>query len=495
MRLSQYIKKNPDLLFNTAAEIATNPQMRDRSIKIIETLATKYHYARAQVELGECYLNGAIVQQNAKTAFKYILQGAEQGDTRGEILLAYAYLKGQGTEVNFKKSFEYFKKVADKNDHNAVYNIAVFYLEGYLGAPDIPQAIAYFKKAAELGNFGALTALGELAQEGFDDNGVLGEPDLHKAFELFKRAAQGDMGAHFNLAFFYEIGFEGQSDPEKAQALYRSILESDSNRILTHKALMYDQGIGTAQDLYKAKEYYEKSIAEGNSSLKKSLDAVNQAIEQEKHETAAQKDAHRVEIPAITSNGSPEEPTVTESAGPSKQKQKKPTAEQVAFGKIKSQEADFKQMLNKKFPRTDGSYVTDVNFRDNIISIERPSDKTVALVSINKATQKRLRNVKTLSYQPRVTEWFTELNNASNLDESAYDSAIRHAFPEMVDVICQLFGAKTAKIDEAGIMRLTFSIPVTLIPGKTKREFKGNVRLGYANSANPVVYHRFVHAH
>ena len=471
-------EKYPQLLFNAAQEVFLVNQ--SLGLSYIKLLADTYNFVKAEEAMGDMYYKGeGLVRQNVKEAIKYYLKAAAHGSTSAAHRAGKFYLRGEGTAQNRKRAFELLQQAAQGNEPDAAYSMGIFYATGDIVEKNIKKALEFFNKAAELGDQDAYTALGRLVELGFNtSDGVRSEdPDYEKAFMLFKRAADlGSIGARFNLAFLYDTGLAGTVDHAKARQYYKEVLDNTSDTTLfITKAHMYEEGIGVEQDLAKARDYYQRTIdATGTVAYKWHLEQVNAKIAQAEAETRAQKAPDRIEIPSVA-----------------KRTQPKPSPEQVAYGQRKSVEADFKRTLNSKYPVSDGSEVTDVDFENDTITISRPSDETVAIISIDDPSKKRrFKKAKPYLYDERVSKWFEVLNSNQKLTPKEYGSAIRHAFPEKADLVAQLFGYKMSEQQYEGQSRSTLAISGTLIPGRTRQPLSGSFVYGYDSDH---LYHRFFH--
>ncbi len=73
----------------------------------------------AQFELGRIYLNGKVVKQSYKDAFKWLKEAANNGVGRAALIIAFHYRDGEGLEKSKEKALKWFIKAADLGDYDA----------------------------------------------------------------------------------------------------------------------------------------------------------------------------------------------------------------------------------------------------------------------------------------------------------------------------------------------------------------------------------------
>lgn len=90
-------------------------------------------------KLGECYLSGEGVKEDAEKAFMYFKEGTACGNTEAKAYFATALLYGTARyEVDVKKGTEYLVEAASEGSFQAIFMLAEFYESGEF-APHIPQ--------------------------------------------------------------------------------------------------------------------------------------------------------------------------------------------------------------------------------------------------------------------------------------------------------------------------------------------------------------------
>lgn len=121
------------------------------------------------------------------------------------------------------------------------------------GVPyDFEAAATHFRKAAELGNIEAHLNLGFLY-----DLGIGVPQDYRKAAKYYRLAAeQGDATAQFNLGILYRFGRGVPTDPAIAAAWYKKSAEQGYVDAQYNLGVLYEVGQGVSQNLLLADMWY-----------------------------------------------------------------------------------------------------------------------------------------------------------------------------------------------------------------------------------------------
>jgi tRNA A-37 threonylcarbamoyl transferase component Bud32 len=118
--------------------------------------------SRAMQELGEMYMEGAVVDKNDEEAAKWFRKGADKGNTAAMLYLGVMYQLGNGVEQSETDAANWFRKAADAGNSAAMYNLGTLYEAG-TGVPrDAKAARALYEKAAKLGDQEAQKRLREM---------------------------------------------------------------------------------------------------------------------------------------------------------------------------------------------------------------------------------------------------------------------------------------------------------------------------------------------
>lgn len=117
--------------------------------------------------------------------------------------------------------------VANYDEHEAFNNpdfvnsIGTFFEDGVCIEKNIEQAVYWYERAVALGDDLAKSNLADVLRKG-----TLGYPkDLKRAFELYKSCRLPY--AFYRLGEFYEYGWVGEKDLEKAKESYRIAYRED----------------------------------------------------------------------------------------------------------------------------------------------------------------------------------------------------------------------------------------------------------------------------
>lgn len=123
--------------------------------------------AEAQFKLGALYANGVGVNQDSKTAARWLRKAAKQGSFPAQTLLGWCYAGGHGVSKNAGEALEWYSKAAEQGDTDAMCSLADIYIEGEAGIErNISSALRWYEKAANLGHPKAQYLLGKLLAEG-----------------------------------------------------------------------------------------------------------------------------------------------------------------------------------------------------------------------------------------------------------------------------------------------------------------------------------------
>ena len=111
--------------------------------------------------------------------------------------------------------------VANNDEHEAFYDpdfvnsIGTFFEDGVCIEKDIEQAVYWYERAVALDDDLAKSNLADVLRKG-----TMGYPkDLKRAFELYKSCRLPY--AYYRVGEFYEYGWAGEKDLEKAKENYR----------------------------------------------------------------------------------------------------------------------------------------------------------------------------------------------------------------------------------------------------------------------------------
>lgn len=265
----------------------------EQGLSLLSLLDEQYHYAEAQVELAEIYLEGRFLPKDELIAFQRFEAMAKKDIAYAKLRLGNMLEFGYGmVQPDYKAAFEQYQNAAKDKLPQALYQVGRYLKYGIHGEePNLAMALPYFEEAASYENVTALTELG-LACE------LQAEPDYKKAFDYFSRAADlgypyahylkgiylendyhqsgapqpsaafaafeigagmHDLNSIYELARCYRGGIGTEVNLDRMVALYQQAAERNHVQALTDLGLCYEYGYGLNKDLFKAEEYIKKA--------------------------------------------------------------------------------------------------------------------------------------------------------------------------------------------------------------------------------------------
>ena len=103
----------------------------------------------AMVILGECYENGAGVEQDSALALQWFRKAADLGDGDGLLRMSRYYLRGTLLPKDTARYFAIRKELADKGHPNALAALATAYEYGYGCKADTAKSIELNEEAVK----------------------------------------------------------------------------------------------------------------------------------------------------------------------------------------------------------------------------------------------------------------------------------------------------------------------------------------------------------
>jgi TPR repeat protein len=155
-------------------------------------------------------------ENQAEHALRQLDTMAKCGHVGAMIALAEAYQGTPTIEANLEESFNWWKLAAKTGNPIAQYNFGKCFENGKGVEVDARQALGWYLKAAEQGCVEAMNDIGIYYAQGIEV-----EKSAEEAFFWFKKACENesDVGALYNLAKCYEIGFGTEVDLVEAKRL------------------------------------------------------------------------------------------------------------------------------------------------------------------------------------------------------------------------------------------------------------------------------------
>ncbi|KAK8842043.1 hypothetical protein M9Y10_026261 [Tritrichomonas musculus] len=207
----------------------------------------------AMSELGSLYLVGHGVEKDVEKANYYLELAAKQGDLNAINSLGSMYLNRQ----DYDKAKECYELLAQKKDPRGFTCLGIIYINGFGVEEDIAMAKYYFELAAQQNDPNGLYNLGSI---------YLNVPvyrDINKALlYLIKASELNNPLALFNLGLLY---LNDLQDYTKARYYLEKSAELFKNTdAITNLGIIYFNGYGVKKDFYKAKEYLDLAMQQGN---------------------------------------------------------------------------------------------------------------------------------------------------------------------------------------------------------------------------------------
>lgn len=178
--------------------------------------------AKAQYELGECYLKGWNgLKENKTEGVRWIRKSADQGDADSQFWLAWIYKDGNGVKRNYAEAAKWFKKSAGQGKTNSMASLAQLYMEGGPGLQrNVTEGIRWYKMGAEKGDKSCMRSLAEIYRWG--KKGVAKNPA--EAFKWYKQSESwADVGD------CYWDGFGVEKDWSTAVSYYKKANDGVEN--------------------------------------------------------------------------------------------------------------------------------------------------------------------------------------------------------------------------------------------------------------------------
>lgn len=186
----------------------------------------EYDWTRVEEQLG---LESETQQESESSAVQIdSVKEEDKENTESKLVQALAYLCGEESTIDEATAFSYMKEAADLGNSDAQYFVGQMYLRGIGTFADKNNAGVYFRKAVDNNNGKAFSAYAQLCFTGFQDTEDIYKKyqDYEKARELFMLAEQaGDMQAACALGVIYYYGMCVAPDFNIAYAYFTKAVE------------------------------------------------------------------------------------------------------------------------------------------------------------------------------------------------------------------------------------------------------------------------------
>ena len=202
---------------------------------------------------------------------KILSQGRIRGVNFKSIQDILQYFNSSLKEVlpqNAPKYYQFMKFGAIAGDPRPMIDYAETFMDGAAWPPNYEKGLYYMRLAAENGNGPACQKLAEFLEEG-----KFVKQDLIEAYDLYETASQDEKCTHskYKFATFLINGIGGIKDPQRGFAECKKAAEAKDPDATNYLGELYENGIGTKQDLSLAKKQYQEADKLGNPKGKYNL--------------------------------------------------------------------------------------------------------------------------------------------------------------------------------------------------------------------------------
>lgn len=183
------------------------------ALSIWEPLARR-GMARAQNNIGACFVDGLGVERDLDLARKWLTLAVDGGDPVARRNLATLYFKGEGVERDALRAADLYRAAALDGDGPSQDMLSWILLQGDAIPADPKEARYWAQKAAEQHIASAMTRLGMIAH-----NGLVGPRDPAEAARCWRMGAEaGDPDGQAMLGAAFHLGSGVEKDDVAALA-------------------------------------------------------------------------------------------------------------------------------------------------------------------------------------------------------------------------------------------------------------------------------------
>lgn len=225
----------------------------------------KFGYANAYLRIGEFYLKGIMLKQNAEFAATFFTKGAELGSAGCRFELSQLLRDGNGVPMNRKEEVYQLQIAANSGHTHALTRLGEYYLNGTVVEKDSLEAARLLRKAAILADSIALYKYARLMIDAdIPCDSILGTP-----LECITAAAEKQE----QNAMLWLVEYEDKRENYRCAYIYAKELYMMGNVDATmYIAGCYRYGRGVERDRQLAKELYREAAAAGNEEAARILE-------------------------------------------------------------------------------------------------------------------------------------------------------------------------------------------------------------------------------
>lgn len=231
-------------------------------------LAADHGFAKAQVNLGNCYRFGEGVEQDAEEAVRWFQLAANQGHSSAQWNLGSCYDCGFGVAKDSFHAVRLYRLAAEQGNVDAQYTLGVCYGNGL--EKNCSEAAQWYQLAADQGLVSAQCSLGVCFRNG---DGV--EKSAEKAIQWFRLAAdQGDANGQYNLGLCYKHGDGVQKDEVESVRWYQLAADQGYVRAQYNLGFCYKNGSGVDLSAEEAVRWFRLAAEQGYEDAQVQLDRI-----------------------------------------------------------------------------------------------------------------------------------------------------------------------------------------------------------------------------
>jgi len=172
------------------------------------------------------------------------------------------YHAGQGVIRDFRTAADFYRQAAQQGHAGAQNRLGQYYHSGLGVAQDLDQALTWLEQAAQQGD----------PQHLFDLATALEGSDPTRAAAIYEQAADaGHTEASVNLGVLYQDGIGVAQDHERAFALYFKAAKTGHARARNNLGLLYVRGHGVDQHYEKATVLFQAAADQGLPTAMRNL--------------------------------------------------------------------------------------------------------------------------------------------------------------------------------------------------------------------------------
>lgn len=227
-----------------------------------------------QYGVGSLYAGGLGVPRDPAAAFRWFERAARNDHAAAQAAIGIAYAKGDGVEADYQEARSWLEKAAAKGYPTAEERLGWIYRNGFGVAKDIEKAKELYESASALGNPEARNALAELYEHG---EGV--DRDINKAVELYRSAAADDHPVAMRHLAELLFTDDTVADKKEALAFCRRAVNAGDVESIIGLGLAYENGWGVDKDVKKAAELYQKALSNGCESAEMRLEELKPEVQ------------------------------------------------------------------------------------------------------------------------------------------------------------------------------------------------------------------------